>query len=175
MLDIAENSLAAGASRIELSVELDRKRDRLRMQITDNGKGMNSEVLERISDPFFTSRTTRRVGMGIPLIRQHAEMTGGSVEIHSEERRGTRLTAEFVHGHPDLQPLGDIEGCWFLLAAANPGIDILLRCSTELGEFEIGSEQVLKELQLENLSGVEIGVQLKRLIRNNLEEIRLIG
>lgn len=175
LLDIAENSVAAGASQVILGVTLDRTADRLTLEVDDNGRGMDEETLQRTADPFFTSRTTRRVGLGIPLLRQHAEMTGGTVELWSAVKDGTRLKAVFIAGHPDIQPLGDIEGCWWLLASGNPGIDVVLRCSTDTGKFELGSLQVKKELALERLSGSELGVQLRRLIRNNLDEIGLTG
>ena len=173
ILDIAENSLAAGADRVEIRIELDRADKRLRLMISDNGKGMSREMLSRTADPFFTSRTTRKVGLGIPLLRQHAEMTGGSVELRSEENKGTTVQADFDTNHPDIQPLGDIMGCWWLLASANPGTDVVLSCHADLESFEIGSQQVKEELELEELSGSELREQLKRLIINNLEEIGL--
>jgi len=145
----------------------------LTLEVDDNGRGMDEETLRRTADPFFTSRTTRRVGLGIPLLLQHAEMTGGTVELQSAAQEGTRLKAVFTAGHPDIQPLGDIEGCWWLLASGNPGIDVVLHCRTERGSFELGSLQAKNELAIERLSGSELGVQLRRLIRNNLDEIGL--
>src|SRR6056297_2814004 len=149
VLDIAENSLNAGAFKVEIRIELNRAEKRLRIEISDNGKGMSRELLSRTSDPFFTSRTTRKVGLGIPLLRQHAEMTGGWVEVRSEENRGTQVTARFDAGHPDIQPLGDIAGCWWLLASGNMGTDIVLKGETDNGSFEIGSAEVRAELEIE--------------------------
>jgi len=173
ILDIAENSIAAGAGRIGIDLSLDGKTGRFQLVVTDDGRGMDRETVRRTADPFFTSRTTRRVGMGIPLLRQHAEMTGGMLEIRSEERRGTMLKATFNAGHPDIQPLGDVEGCWWLLASGNPSVDVVLRCRTDRGIFELGSFRVKEELELGELSGSELGDQLKRLIRNNLDDIGL--
>jgi anti-sigma regulatory factor (Ser/Thr protein kinase) len=172
LLDIAENSLEAGATRVELVLELT-SGGLLEVSILDNGRGMDKDTLKRISDPFFTSRTTRRVGMGIPLLRQHAELTGGKVEIFSEKGKGTELKAVFVTGHPDIQPLGDIEGCWTMLAAFHHGVDIVLRCKTPEGEFDISSELAKQELGVEQLDGSELKTDLKRLIRNNLSAIGL--
>ncbi|MCA1746858.1 MAG: ATP-binding protein, partial [Bacteroidales bacterium] len=103
ILDIAENSLNAGANKVEIRIELNRADKRLRIEISDNGKGMSREMLSRTADPFFTSRTTRKVGLGIPLLRQHAEMTGGSVELRSAENKGTTVQAAFDTSHPDIQ------------------------------------------------------------------------
>ncbi len=173
ILDIAENSITAGADRVELSIELKQTDKALQIAIVDNGKGMSSEVLNMTADPFFTSRTARRVGLGIPLLRQHAEMTGGWVEVRSEENKGTQLTARFDAGHADIQPPGDIAGCWWLLASGNRETDIILKCNTDNGSFEIGSAEVRAELDIERLTGNELKEQLIGLIQNNLEEISL--
>ena len=173
ILDIAENSIAAGADRVELSIELKQAEKSLQLEISDNGKGMSSEVLYMTADPFFTSRTTRKVGLGIPLLRQHAEMTGGWVELHSEEKKGTQVKARFDAGHPDIQPPGDIAGCWWLLASGNQETNIVLKGITDNGSFEIGSAEVREELEIERLTGNELKEQLKGLIQNNLEEIGL--
>lgn len=170
MLDIAENSLDAGATKVELVLELT-DGGMLEISILDNGKGMDDETLKMTSDPFFTSRTTRRVGMGIPLLRQHAELAGGGLEIHSEKGKGTELKAVFVSGHPDIQPLGDIEGCWMILAATHNDVNIELRCSTPKGDFEISSELARQELEVEHLNTSSLRTELKRLIRNNLAAI----
>ncbi len=173
VLDIAENSLNAGADKVEIRIELNRADKKLRIEISDNGKGMSREMLSRTADPFFTSRTTRKVGLGIPLLRQHAEMTGGSVELRSAENKGTTVLAAFDTSHPDIQPLGDIVGCWWLLASGNPETDVVLRCQVDQESFKISSQQVREELELEELSGNELREQLKRLILNNIEEIGL--
>jgi len=170
MLDIAENSLEAGATRVELVLELSAG-GMLELSILDNGKGMDDETLKMTSDPFFTSRTTRRVGMGIPLLRQHAELAGGGLKIHSEKGKGTELKAVFVAGHPDIQPLGDIEGCWMILAAMHNEVNIELRCSTPKGGFAISSELARQELEVEHLNESSLRTELKRLIRNNLAAI----
>ena len=108
--------MQAGADHILISLKKEDSCGLLNVCLKDNGRGMSQEEKEHSLDPFFTSRTTRKVGLGIPLIRQHAEMTGGSVKIVSEEGKGTRVKASFGWSHPDRQPLGDLEGCWVLLA-----------------------------------------------------------
>ena len=108
VLDIAQNSIAAGASVITMTVEEDAGADRLTLSVEDNGCGMTSEQLERVRDPFYTTRTTRPVGMGIPLFRMAAEATGGSLSITSKPGAGTTVTAVFGLSHIDRLPLGDV-------------------------------------------------------------------
>ncbi len=169
ILDIAENSVCAGAS--EVRIHLEQKSQWLKICIEDNGKGMDATELERTADPFYTSRTTRKVGMGIPLFRQHAEMTGGRLEIRSISGEGTMVEAWFEKDHPDRQPLGDMEGCWMLLATMNQEIDWKLELKTDSGEFAISTPEIRKELEIEEISGWELTESLKRLIRNNIYEL----
>lgn len=172
LLDIAENSLTAGATEVSLGLRLTNA-GVLFLKVQDNGRGIDVEKLRQIENPFFTTRTTRNVGLGVPLLKQHAEMTGGKVEIRSNPGKGTEITARFHIWHPDIQPLGDLEGCWMLLAVANNEANILLNCETPGGSFRIGSAEVKRELELEDLQDAEIRADLKALIRNNLKDIGL--
>lgn len=171
ILDIAENCIAAEADRVTISVRDDKPADLLHISIEDNGKGMSKEELQRVGDPFYTTRTTRRVGMGIPLLRQHAEMAGGGVSIRSEKGFGTRVEAIFHLSHPDRQPLGDLAGSWILLLTANPDIEWELACSAGPGDFSISSSEIRLALGLESIRGTELSSSLKRMIRNNLDEL----
>lgn len=171
ILDIAENSVRASAGKIKISLSLEEESNLLTLEIKDDGVGMSEEVVRKTSSPFFTSRTTRDVGMGIPLFRQHAEMTGGSLRIESKEGKGTCVVAKLYKNHPDIQPLGDIEGCWVMLASSYPSIEWCLSCKTNKGVFEINSNEIKKELEIENFEDRELNNQLKRLIRNNISEL----
>ena len=110
VLDIAQNSIAAGASLTEITVEEDTAADRVVIIVKDDGRGMTPEQVRRVSDPFYTTRTTRKVGMGIPLFRMAAEMAGGGLTIDSTPGVGTTVTASFVRSHIDRMPLGDMTG-----------------------------------------------------------------
>lgn len=173
ILDIAENSVTAGASKIVLDIHVEESPGQLIIRVVDNGKGMDDNEVHLVEDPFYTSRTSRRVGMGIPLLRQQAEMTGGKMLIRSKKGEGTEIKVQFASDHPDLQPMGDIEGCWVLLAASNPGIEIILQYRTKHGEYEINSKEVMEYLELDSLSGSELMNELKRMIRNNIQDISL--
>ena len=110
ILDALENSLEAGASCVELAIEEDLAADRLSIAIRDNGRGMSEAQLSRVFDPFFTTRTTRHVGLGIPLFKAAAERCNGSLTLSSRPGAGTVLHAAFQHSHIDRAPLGDVRG-----------------------------------------------------------------
>ena len=112
VMDIAQNSVRAGATRIEIEYRESRTEDSLTVVVRDNGRGMTAETLARVTDPFFTSRTTRKVGLGIPLLKQNAERTGGSFAIESREGEGTTVRAVFRLSDWDTPPAGDLGGRW---------------------------------------------------------------
>ncbi len=170
ILDIAENSIAAGAGKVVISVK-NEAADLLSIRIEDNGKGMSNDEIRRCSDPFYTSRTTRRVGMGIPLLRQHAEVSGGALQIQSEKGVGTVVETTFLLSHPDRQPLGDLEGSWLLLVTSNPHMEWELICSTGAGDFSISTSEIRETLEVKYIRGNDLSSSLKRMIRNNLEEL----
>jgi anti-sigma regulatory factor (Ser/Thr protein kinase) len=171
IMDIAENCVAAGADRVNVSVKDEENANLLKIRIEDNGRGMSKEELLRVSDPFYTSRTTRRVGMGVPLFRQHAEMAGGDLKIQSKQGTGTTMEATFGLNHPDRQPLGDLEGIWMLLVTSNQGMEWELSCSSRKGDFSISTSEIRSTLAIESIRGSQLTSSLKRLIRNNLDEI----
>jgi hypothetical protein len=122
LLDIAENSVAADAKNITLTVCEDLQGDRLTASVIDDGKGMSLEMAAKVTDPFTTSRTTRKVGLGIPLFKSAAESCNGSLIINSEIGKGTRLDVEFQHSHIDRMPLGDLSTTMLTLFVAYPKI-----------------------------------------------------
>ena len=125
VLDVAENSVRAGATLIEITVEEDTAADLLAITIADNGKGMTEEQVRRVTDPFFTTRTTRRVGLGVPFFKMAAELSGGGLQIRSQPGKGTVVTARFGLGSIDRMPLGDMEGTIRTLVQGSPGIDFV--------------------------------------------------
>ena len=129
ILDITENSVKAKASLVEILIE--ETDDVLTIRITDDGTGMTDEVLASVRNPFYTTRTTRRVGMGIPLLQVAAEQTGGSLHIESKhvdsspEDHGTTVTAKFVKSHIDFTPLGDTVSTVVTLIQGHPNVDFV--------------------------------------------------
>lgn len=127
VLDIVQNSISAGASLIGIEVAEDTEKDRLTIVIEDNGRGMTEEQVRAVTDPFYTTRTTRRVGLGVPFFKMAAEMTGGGLRIESQPGKGTRLTAEFVLSSIDCMPLGDMNGTIKTLIQMNSNLDFVFR------------------------------------------------
>ncbi len=123
ILDVVENATAAGATLVEITIRKDSKKDLLEIRIEDNGHGMDPETAQTIRDPFVTTRTTRRVGLGIPLLEQSAEEADGELRIESAPGQGTKITATFRAGHIERKPLGDISSTLITLILGNPEID----------------------------------------------------
>lgn len=153
ILDIVQNSLAAGACDIEISVLEDKKSDRLIIEISDNGSGMTQTQKNQVADPFYTTRTTRKVGLGIPFLRMAAEQTGGKVEIVSKLGKGTTLAAEFVRSHIDCLPLGDVVSTLMVLIRANPDINFCYKRVLDGRSYVVDTrkfKEVLGDVPLDN-------------------------
>lgn len=124
LMDIARNSVRAQATEILIRFEESPAQDRIGFLIRDNGCGMTPEQVRRATDPFFTTRTTRRFGLGLPLLRQSAEQAGGSLELHSIPGRGTETRVWFRLGHLDCPPAGDLPNAVALIICGHPGCRI---------------------------------------------------
>lgn len=123
ILDIVENSVTAGATFVSITVCEDKRHDLLSIEITDNGKGMSKSTLKKATDPFFTQKTTRRVGLGLSLLHQAAKIANGKFSIESKKGEGTIVRASFQYSHIDRQPLGDITLTIETLVIGNPSVD----------------------------------------------------
>jgi len=146
ILDLAQNSISAGASQIEIGVIADTKADKLTISIADNGRGMKAEFLVRVRDPFTTTRTTRRVGLGIPMFDEAARMCDGDLTLESEYGKGTKLVATFRLSHIDRAPLGDIASTLVALIAANPEIAFRYVQRVDDAEFVLDTEEMKEQL-----------------------------
>jgi len=172
ILDIIQNSLSAGALLIKLTVIEDIPGNRLVIIIEDNGKGMSSEVVSRLDDPFFTSRTTRKVGLGIPLLKQSAEQSGGGIEIKSEPGKGTIVSAFFEYNHIDRPPLGDVSNAFMLMVSSNPGVEFLLRYEVNGVDYVFDTVEVKEVLEGTPLNDASIIRILTEMINENIKELR---
>lgn len=141
ILDIVKNSVSAGASRIGLT--LTQAADgALTIVISDNGRGMTPEFLAAVTDPFTTTRTTRKVGLGLPLYRMAAEQTGGSLAIESAPGRGTTVTAVFHTGHLDCPPMGDFAQTAAMLVQGSPAVEWTVVHTTPKGSYTFSTAEV---------------------------------
>ncbi len=152
ILDVAENSLAAGATRIAIVIEEDSAADQCRVEIADNGGGMSAEQVERAVDPFYTTRTTRRVGLGLPLLDAAARATGGTMEVRSLPGEGTTVIARFRLSHIDRKPLGNMGETIAGLIAGRPGLDLTYRHDRDGKTVLFSTEEVRRRLDGEPLT-----------------------
>lgn len=171
MLDIVQNALEANATLIDIIVIENKIKDFYRLIINDNGCGMNTETLQTAENPFFTTRTTRRVGLGIPLLKQNVTAANGSLKLRSKENRGTCIKADFQLSHLDRPPVGDIWNSLYLLFAGNPEIHFTYNHTTDVGSFTIDSFELKNVLNDLPLQQKDISKAVIELIRYNLEEI----
>jgi hypothetical protein len=171
ILDIAENSIRAGAKIIEISVEEDSALDLLKIGISDNGCGMNQEEIKKILDPFYTTKKVRRVGLGLPLLASAAEAAGGNMSIESAEGKGTRLTAVFQMGHLDRQPMGDINKSLVTLIAGNSEVDFYYKHKRDERLFELDTRLIRREIEDVPLNHPEILKYIRSVIEEGLKEI----
>lgn len=171
ILDIAQNSVRAHATLIEIIVEERKINNLCVLTITDNGCGMAPEVLRLAADPFFTSRKTRKVGLGISLLKQKAEAAGGAFHLDSKPHEGTRLRAEFKLTHIDRPPLGDISGVLYLLLLRHSEIGLRYQHITDRGMFSVVSDELEETLGDVPWQQHDIRKGIIDWIKNNLEEI----
>ncbi len=171
ILDIAQNSISAGASLTEILVKENTTEKTLLIGIYDNGKGMSEEQVKNVQDPFFTTRTTRKVGMGIPLFKLAAEQTGGSFTITSELGVGTRVDALFKTDSIDFTPLGDIEATVSTIVSMNEDKDFVYTRSVDEKEFVFKSADIKKILDGVPLSEPSVINWIEDYIRENTEQL----
>lgn len=146
LMDIIQNSISANATKITVSVNAESDRDELVISIEDNGVGMDEEMLSRVTDPFVTTRTTRKVGIGIPLFKASAQRASGDIEIKSVKGKGTVLKAGFRISHIDRLPLGDIAETMVSVVIARPDIEFELFLCSKGEEFNFNSFEVKDRL-----------------------------
>ncbi len=141
ILDVAENSTKAGASLVQITVDADFPADQLTVTIIDDGCGMTPDQVQKVTDPFFTSRTTRKVGLGVPFFKFAAESTGGTFSIESEAGVGTTVTAIFILSHIDRMPLGDISSTIHTLVVYHPETDFVYTYRYNDREFVLDTRE----------------------------------
>lgn len=167
ILDVAENSIRANSSLVEITVAADKKLDTLTVIISDNGCGMNKEQVENVEDPFFTTRTTRKVGLGIPFFKYSAESTGGSFLIDSKPGEGTVVKAVYTLSHIDRMPLGDITATMHTLITFNTQTDFLYRYSVDDKSFELDTREFKEVLGDVPFNNPEISTYIKEYLTEN--------
>jgi len=146
IMDVAQNSVSAGASLIEIDLAEQTADSLLTITITDNGRGMTEDELGRVTDPFYTTRTTRDVGLGVPFFKMSSEMTGGSFSIKSAPGVGTTVTARYRTDHIDMTTVGDMNETVLLLIFSSPHLDWLYNRTCDGAGFTLDTRQLREVL-----------------------------
>jgi hypothetical protein len=178
LLDIAENSVAAESHNISIHVHEDLFHDRLLASVIDDGRGMDAQTAQQVQDPFYTTRTTRNVGLGIPLLKSAAEMADGSFSLQSEPGNGTWVEAEFRHSHIDRMPLGDLSSTFLTLLISHPQIDWtflyrLTDTNRQSRDFIFESAELKSELGDISLTEPEVLTFLRGVFEEGIEAVAL--
>lgn len=171
ILDIVQNSVRAQASLIEIEIIEDSKKDRIEINISDNGKGMDEDAVKKIYDPFFTTRTTRDVGLGIPLLVQAAKNSEGDLSINSKVGKGTTVKATFVKSHIDRAPIGNMSDTMISLILPNPKIDFIYRHIVNDKIFLLDTREIKRRLQDIPITHPSVLNWINKFINNGLKQI----
>ncbi|HHT48070.1 MAG TPA: sensor histidine kinase [Firmicutes bacterium] len=171
LLDLAQNSLRAGATLISFFLNEQVRENLLVIEIKDNGKGMTRDELRKVVDPFFTTRTTRKVGLGVSLFAAAAQRCGGKLTISSTPDLGTRLTASFQLNHWDKPPLGDMASTLITLIAGNPEVDLVYRHQRGTAEYLFDTRGIKKQLKDVPICNPTVLTFLEEEIRTGLAQI----
>jgi len=142
ILDIAENSIAAEASRIEITIKENIRKDLLSIEITDNGKGLDPDIVSSVTDPFYTTRKTRDVGLGLALFNEAAKSSNGNLTIQSQKGKGTKVTATFQLSNIDRKPMGDIGETLLILIIGNPQTSFSFTYQKNNKKFSFDTERI---------------------------------
>lgn len=171
ILDIAQNSVRAGATLTCITVAENTETDRMTIIIEDNGCGMTSEQIRHVIDPFFTTRTTRKVGLGVPFFKMAAELTGGGLNIDSKVGVGTVVTAKFGLSNIDRMPLGDMSATFCSLVQCNPNLDFCYVHRVNAKEMTADTRQFREVLQGVPLDTPEVIGFIGEYIKENTAEL----
>jgi len=165
ILDIAENGIQAGADLVQLEVREDRGTNRLDIRIGDNGRGMSAEVLARVTDPFFSTKRAKGIGLGLALLGAAARRCGGGLEVHSRPGSGTEVRAGFMLDHVDRAPVGDMGSTLTTLILGNPGVNFVYSHTVDGACFELDTRELREGPDDDTLEDPRVLKELARTIR----------
>ncbi len=172
IMDIVENSVAAGAKQVFISVSEDTAGNRLRISVKDDGRGIPEDRLDQVLDPFYTTRTTRRVGLGLSLFREASRRCEGEFTLRSTEGQGTEVSASFRRDHLDLAPLGDMATSVAGLIMGNSEVDFIYTHEKDGRVFRIDTLELRRALEDVPITHPEVIKTVKDSIRESLQELK---
>lgn len=173
ILDIVENSLTAGAKKVEIRIVEDISQDRLSIEIIDDGQGMDAEMQAKALDPFFTTKTTRRVGLGLPLFQESCEICHGHFLLESHPGKGTKIKAIFPYAHIDRKPLGNLGETLLALIVGHPDVDIYYEHKRDGVKFSLDTKEIKAILEEVPLNDPGVVSFLRTYIFSQLAELGL--
>lgn len=169
ILDIAHNSIRAKATQIQIKIMENQQVDQLIISINDNGSGMTEQQIQSLSDPFFTTRSTRKVGLGIPLLQQRAEACEGTLWVESKIGEGSSIRANFQKSHIDLPELGDIAGVISGICCSYPRIRFIFDYESDNIDFHFDTEEIVEALEGVPINTPEVELFIKEMIVENIK------
>lgn len=172
ILDIAENSIRAGAKLIKINIDENIVNDSLSIEIIDDGQGMKPEEIKKALDPFYTTKTVRRIGLGLPLLADATQRAGGHFDLKSQEGEGTTVRASFGLNHIDRQPLGDIISTLIILIAGNSSVDFVYKRRCNDRQFEMDTRNIRKEIDDIPMNHPEILKYIREVLEEGFNEIK---
>ncbi|MBW2096176.1 MAG: ATP-binding protein [Deltaproteobacteria bacterium] len=175
ILDIAENGIDAGAGLMNISILEDKEKNALTITLEDDGRGIEKGALEKVVDPFYTTKRTRRVGLGLSLFRETARRCEGTFSITSQEGQGTRVTATFRLDHIDLPPLGNMAGCIIALIAGHPEVELVYTHRINHEKFYFDTRDLKKELDDVAINEPKVLKYLGEVIRESEAKLRAVA
>lgn len=171
ILDIAQNSISAQASLVEIAITVSHADNRIVFVFRDNGRGMSEELLRTVAEPFTTTRTTRKVGLGLPLLRMTASMTGGDFSIGSRLGEGTTVCVSFGLDHIDRPPMGDVPGALYTLVLTNPDVDFLFTYDYDGEVFTFDTRAVREAIAPLPISHPEITAWIRDCLYQDISQL----
>ncbi|MBC2713740.1 MAG: ATP-binding protein [Desulfobacteraceae bacterium] len=172
ILDVAENGINAGADRVRITVEEARNDNRLRIIIVDNGRGIPPDLIQNVTDPFYTTRTTRRVGLGLSLLEAAARQCNGSMRVDSMPGKGASVIAEFAHDHIDRAPLGDMAGTLISLIMGYPDVEFEYSHLVNTSRFEMKTIDIKNMFEDRPVSDPAVFRKLRQIIQDGLKRLK---
>ncbi|MDI9494873.1 MAG: ATP-binding protein [Bacillota bacterium] len=171
ILDITMNSIKADATLVEIKIEDSIKNNWLKITVTDNGRGMSEEVIERVTNPFFTTRTTRKVGLGLPMLKEACERCGGYLKIESELGKGTKVFCCFERDNIDRAPLGNVGETIMTIINSGNNVELIYIHKTDEGEFVFDTKEVKKILEGMDINDMNVLLWIKEYINENIKNL----
>ncbi len=171
ILDIVENSTRARAKTVLITIKEETEKDLLTLEISDDGSGMDETTLKRLTDPFFTTKSVRKIGLGLPLLAQAAETAGGTLAVISSPGEGTKVTALFKLSHIDRQPLGDMASTFIAMITGNPDKDFIYRHVHNANEYLLDTREIKEGIEDVEITNPDVLNFLRENIKRGIADI----